>query len=214
VTSAPPRDTRHERPVAHLGDLLYARDAVGSPAEQQWIDLIQAISEGKHDAMHALYDRANRLVFTVILRIVRQPQLAEEVTVDVFYDVWRRAGAFDPSGGSVIGWLLNQARSRAIDRLRLEQRKKRVNPYPEDPWDSASEPGPEQRADGADLIRTLQRAIAALSVTEREAIESAFFGELSYTEVAKRLGEPVGTIKSRIRSGLTKLRFLLAGSDR
>ena len=77
--------------------------------------------------MRYIYTQTHRIVFTLIMRIVSNRETAEELTVNVFYDVWRRASGYDPAGGSVIGWILNQARSRAIDRLRFEQRKKRVN---------------------------------------------------------------------------------------
>ena len=78
-------------------------------------------------ALHALYERTHRIVFTLIVRITHNRETAEELTVDVFHDAWRRAASYDPAGGSVVGWIMNQARSRAIDRLRFEQRKKRVN---------------------------------------------------------------------------------------
>src|SRR5690606_34299674 len=107
-----------------LGDLLY-RDASRLPfAEEEWVAQVAAIAAGDQLALHALYQRTHRIVFTLTMRITGNRQTAEELTLDVFHDVWRRAAAFDSRGGTVVGWIMNQARSRAIDRLRFEGRKK------------------------------------------------------------------------------------------
>ena len=144
-------------------------------------------------------------------RITGNRETAEEVTLDVFHDVWRRAATYDPADGSVVGWIMNQARSRAIDRLRYEQRKKRVG----GPADSLPPPaaarGPHEALDVMEQGRLLHEALQALAPGEREAIETAFFSELSYVEAAARLNQPVGTVKTRIRSGLRKLRQALDG---
>ena len=102
----------------------------------------RSIAAGDQLALHALYERTHRIVFTLIVRITNNRETAEELTLDVFHDVWRRASSYDPAGGSVVGWIMNQARSRAIDRLRFEQRKKRVNNARGQPTsnDAASEP--------------------------------------------------------------------------
>src|SRR5690606_8137426 len=142
--------------------------------------------------------------------LTQNRETAEELTVDVFHDVWRRAPSYDPAGGTVVGWIMNQARSRAIDRLRFDSRKKRVNPYPEPVDDEASGAGPLDVLDMNERGRGLREALSVLSAAEREAIEIAFFGDLSYAEVAVRLNEPVGTVKTRVRSGLGKLRRALA----
>src|SRR6185295_13807436 len=102
-------------------------------SEEVWLQLVQSIAAGDQIALHALYQRTNRIVFTLILRIVTNRETAEELTLDVFHDVWRRASDYDPADGSVVGWIMNQARSRALDRLRFEQRKKRVDPLPDSP---------------------------------------------------------------------------------
>ena len=114
-----------------LGDLLYAGTATPLSTEQDWAGLVQAIAAGDQRALHALYERMHRLVFTVIARITGSRETAEELTLDVFHDVWRRASTYEPGAGSVVGWIMNQARSRAIDRLRFEGRKKRVDPHAE-----------------------------------------------------------------------------------
>ena len=93
--------------------------------EQDWVVLVQAIAAGDQLALHALYERSHRFVFTLIMRITANRETAEELTIDVFHDVWRRASRYDAANGTVLGWIMNQARSRAIDRLRFETRKKR-----------------------------------------------------------------------------------------
>src|SRR4029453_18084287 len=116
-----------------------------------------------------------------------------------------------PEGGSVVGWILNQARSRAIDRLRFDQRKKRVKNHPDNPPAVSAERSPQEAFDVSEQGRLLRHALEALTPQERQAIETAFFSELTYSEVATRLDQPVGTVKTRIRSGLSKLRQAFAG---
>jgi len=189
-----------------LGDVLYAKSKP-PVAEQDWAALVQAIAGGDQAALHALYDRSHRIVFTLALRITANRETAEELTIDVFHDVWRRASAYDPANGTVIGWIMNQARSRAIDRLRFESRKKRRGDV---------EPESEPAADANDVIelreqsRSLRVALAVLTADERQAIETTFFKGLTHAEAATRLDQPLGTVKTRIRSGLHKLRQALA----
>jgi RNA polymerase sigma-70 factor (ECF subfamily) len=194
-----------------LGDVLYANQAARRVQEQEWVGLVQSIAAGDQLALHALFARTHRIVFTLIVRITSNRETAEETTLDVFHDVWRRASTYDPAGGSVVGWIMNQARSRAIDRLRYEQRKKRVG----DPADVLPAPaavrGPHEAFDMMEQERLLRAALLQLAPAERQAIETAFFSELTYVEAADRLNLPVGTVKTRIRSGLRKLREALAG---
>jgi RNA polymerase sigma-70 factor, ECF subfamily len=151
------------------------------------------------------------LVFTLVMRITHNLETSEELTVDVFHDVWRRASTYTPDGGPVVGWIMNQARSRAIDRMRFEHRKKRVaSPFAE-PLNGSGEPSPHHAATAREEETLLRDALAELSQDERRAIETAFFSELTYVETASQLNEPVGTVKTRIRSGLAKLRRALAG---
>src|SRR5436190_2249122 len=115
---------RTQTTPATLGDVLYARSKAPVP-EQDWATLVQSIAAGDQVALHALYEMAHRIVFTLIMRITANRATAEELTVDVFHDVWRRASRYDAANGTVLGWIMNQARSRAIDRLRFENRQKR-----------------------------------------------------------------------------------------
>ena len=193
-----------------LGDVLYAKPSGPVASENDWARLVQSMVAGDQLALHALYERSHRLVFTLIVRITGNRETAEELTLDVFHDAWRRASRYDPADGTVLGWIMNQARSRAIDRLRFEQRKKRVDPQAGDP---ASEIGTPPMHDALELKQqnqALRDALAVLTPDERRAIEAAFFSELTYAEVAARLDAPLGTIKTRIRSGLHKLRLALA----
>ena len=195
-----------------LGDVLFAHRTTPTVSEEEWIGLVQAIAKGDQLALHQLFTRAHRLVFTLTMRTTGSRQAAEELTLDVFHDVWRRAGNYDPAGGSVVGWIMNQARSRAIDRLRFEHRQKRV----EDPTSGRPTPAmatsPSEAFDARDQARILRSALQRLTPEERQAIETAFFSELTYSEAATRLNQPLGTVKTRIRSGLSKLRQMLAGT--
>jgi RNA polymerase sigma-70 factor (ECF subfamily) len=132
----------------------------------------------------------------------------------VFYDVWRRAATYDPANGSVVGWIMNQARSRAIDRFRLEHRKKRVSDRVDDVNTVIPPRDPRARAVEQDDERRLYEALQVLTAEERQAIGTAFFREMSYSETAALLNQPLGTVKTRIRSGLEKLRQALVTTVR
>jgi RNA polymerase sigma-70 factor, ECF subfamily len=196
-----------------LGEVLYAKSTRVPDLEQDWADLVRSIAAGEQWALHALYERAHRLVFTLALRIASNRQTAEELTVDVFHDVWRNASTYDPATGTVLGWILNQARSRAIDRLRFESRQKRLLPQT-DEWRQWT--APRESDDAIALRQQSQRvrnALASLTPEEQQAIETAYFSELTHNEVALRLNQPLGTIKTRIRSGLAKLRAALGNEE-
>jgi len=198
-----------QEPPATLGDVLYAESKAPAP-EQEWVTLVQSIAEGDQHALHALYERAHRPVFTLIMRIAANRETAEELTVDVFHEVWRRAGRYDAANGTVLGWIMNQARSRAIDRLRFESRKKRsISGDEQSPAEAAADPHDLLML--RDQAQSLRAALQTLMPDERLAIETTFFAGLTHAEAAARLKQPLGTIKTRIRSGLHKLRKALTG---
>jgi len=203
--------TQQSEPAAvTLGDLLYADKTKPRVTEAEWVDLVREMAAGDQLALQNLYGRTHRIVLTLIMRIVNNRETAEELTLDVFHDVWRRAGRYDASGGTVVGWIMNQARSRAIDRVRFEHRKKRINPNPQDP-DSESERSSQDTLEGKERERALRAAVVAvLTPEERQAVETAFFLEHTHAEVAARLNQPLGTVKTRIRSAMLKLRHALA----
>jgi RNA polymerase sigma-70 factor, ECF subfamily len=184
-----PHEDRRECEARTLGDLLYANKAKATVSEKEWVRLIRSIAGGDQLALHELYTQTHRIVLTLLVRITRNIETAEELTLDVFHDVWRRAATYDPANGTVVGWIMNQARSRAIDRLRFEQ--------------AASDP---QKG------RLLRHALQVLTPEERQTLETAFFSGLTYREVAAKFDQPLGTVKTRIRSGLGKLREALAGT--
>jgi RNA polymerase sigma-70 factor (ECF subfamily) len=119
---------QRESKTRTLGDLLYGNNTGVRVSEKDWAGLLASIATGDQVALHSLYEQTHRIVFTLIARIINNRESAEELTVDVFYDVWRKASSYDPVNGSVVGWIMNQARSRAIDRLRFEHRKKDSTP--------------------------------------------------------------------------------------
>ena len=206
-------DTNRGRPEGSsgiLGDLLYADKTKSPVPEKEWAELVRLIAAGDQRALRALYERTHRIVFTLIARITGNRETAEELTLDVFHDVWRRAATYDAAGGTVVGWIMNQARSRAIDRLRFEQRKKRVSHHSDVPSPATAASDPQEDFALREQSRVLRGALTALTPDEREAIEIAYFSGLTYAEVAARLQQPLGTVKTRIRSGLEKLRQALA----
>ena len=203
-----------ERSPGTLGEVLYANPSKVLVSEAEWVALVRSVSGGDQGALHALYERSHRAVFTLIMRITANRETAEEVTLDVFHDVWRRASRYQEADGTVLGWIMNQARSRAIDRLRFDRRKKRVPPETGEPLPPTGTANPDDLIALKQQSRTLRNALAVLTSDERNAIEAAFFSELTYAEVAARLNQPLGTIKTRIRSGLHKLRQALAESAR
>jgi RNA polymerase sigma-70 factor, ECF subfamily len=194
-----------------LADILYPANKRGHVSEEEWVALVRKMATGDQLALQSLYQQTHGIVFTLILRITRKPETAEELTVDVFHQIWKRAAFYDPEGGSVVGWIMNQARCRAIDRLRFDQRKKRLNTYPGSLLPITDIVDPEEAAVFEERSHSLQRALDVLTSEERQAIETAFFSELTYQEVATKLNQPLGTVKTRIRSGLGKLRQALAG---
>jgi RNA polymerase sigma-70 factor (ECF subfamily) len=195
--------------VRILGELLYTDSAEAAVPERVWAERIRSIAAGDQRAFRALYEQTHRIVYTLVVRITDNRETAEEVTLDVFHDVWRRAATYDPANGSVVGWIMNQARSRAIDRLRFEQRKKRAGISEENPLPPAVSSDPFQTLDVREQGRLLREALTVLTPDERQTIETAFFAELTYREVATRLDQPLGTVKTRVRSGLRKLRDAL-----
>lgn len=202
-----PEEEQPEAEPPCLGDVLYARPAQRLVSEQEWVELVRWVARGDQVALHRLYERAHRLVFTLAVRITGSPENAEEVTLDVFHDLWRRASRYDPANGTVLGWIMNQARSRAIDRVRFDHRKKRLDPgFEEFLAEAETADDPRRLLELKQQGEALRIAMAALTPHERQAIESAFFSGLTHVEVAERLNEPLGTVKTRIRSALQKLR--------
>ena len=205
VTPKQATDDQPQTSTTTLGDLLYAGQS-HAVAEEEWVRLVEAVGAGDQQALKALYERSHRMVFTLAMRISNSREIAEELTLDVFHDVWRKASNYNPKDGTVVGWIMMQARSRSIDRVRFEQRKKRVDPGGHE---VTVEADPADAVDAQRQRSELQGALATLTPDERQTIETAFFSELTYSETAARLEQPLGTVKTRVRSALAKLRKAL-----
>jgi RNA polymerase sigma-70 factor, ECF subfamily len=206
-----PKRDEGESATTILGDILYGDKTKVRTSEKEWFGLVKSIAAGDQLALHSLYQQTYRIVFTLILRITNNRETAEEVTLDVYYEVWQRASAYDPADGPVAGWIMNLARSRAIDRLRFDHRKKRFPSDVAPPLIKTAGDDPQRPSHLEEQSRHLRNALECLTAEERRVIETAFFSELTYAEVAAKLNQPVGTVKTRIRSGLSKLRQVLTG---
>lgn len=172
------------------------------------------VLEGDERAMGELYDRHAALVYKLTRTIVGGDADAEEVTTDVFMQLWQRGDSFDPGRGSFRGWLATIARSRALDHVRSGNRRHdaHVKAARRDSEGTAVDVGtieaPDQQAHVSRIRDELDDALKHLNPDQRRAIELAYFHGLSQSEIAARLGEPLGTIKTRIRDGMGKLRDL------
>jgi RNA polymerase sigma-70 factor (ECF subfamily) len=161
-------------------------------------------------ALGAIYDRYIRLVYAVALRITGDRETAEEVVQDVFQNVWQAAGSFQPGVGSFTAWLLGIARHRAIDATRSKRERARAREQTLDEFRPAGEELSLEREVDQRLLRDVVRtALDTLPANQRQAIELAYYGGLTRAEIADRLNEPLGTVKTRLRLGLLKLRDLL-----
>ncbi|MEO6323202.1 MAG: sigma-70 family RNA polymerase sigma factor [Thermoanaerobaculia bacterium] len=172
--------------------------------------LIGGLVEGDQACLSRLYDATSRLVYSLCLRILSDRSDAEEVTIDVYSQVWRQAARYDRTRGEPVTWLLTLAHSRAIDRLRSRAGTKKR----EQALDDASEfkcldADPESASVLAQRARLVRQALSCLSPEQREVIELAYFEGLTHVEIAERIKQPLGTAKSRIRLGMVKLRDAL-----
>ena len=169
--------------------------------------LVERMAQGDDAALAALYDATSATVHGLALRIVRDPGAAEEVTIDVYSQAFRQAGSYDAQRGNPWAWLLTMARSRAIDRLRAERsRVQRQQPLETVGDLPGLDPDPEAASHLAERGRLVRAALAGLPPDQRQAIEIAYFTGLSHSEIAARLGQPVGTVKTRIRAAMMRLR--------
>ncbi|WP_265446036.1 ECF RNA polymerase sigma factor SigK [Flexivirga meconopsidis] len=176
-------------------------------------DLLQQVGQGDEHAFARLYDEAAARLHGLVCRVVVDRALAEEVTQEVFLEIWRGSPSFDASRGSALSWMFTIAHRKAVDRVRaVDASRRRDTTYSAEQnapsYDSTAELVDDRMR--ADRVRS---AIGALTDRQREAVELAYFEGLSHTEVADRLGIPLGTAKSRIRDGLLRLRDALGGES-
>ena len=183
--------------------------------EQEDHDLMRRMAARDVNALDAFYDKYRGLAFSLVLRIVGNRADAEDVTMDVFWQVWQDAPRYDPQRGTARAWLMMRAKTRAIDRLRSIRRREKTFVMPVDEGRTGAEgASPESPAIAAEGRGVVEGALARLPEAQRRVIQLAFFEGLTQSEIAARLGEPLGTVKTRARLGLERLRGALGEAER
>jgi RNA polymerase sigma-70 factor (ECF subfamily) len=186
-------------------------------------ELVDRLGDRDLGAFQTIYERYGDIVYSVSLRVVGDAHIAEDVTQDVFIRLWRRPEQFDLRRGRFITWLLSVARNRSIDERRSQSRRLRREALPPTTEEEDVLPSNDDRDDPAlatvlsDDRRAVRAALAVLPPEQRLAIQLAYFGGLTQAEIAEKLGQPLGTVKTRIRLGMQKMRGALQerwGSDR
>ena len=179
----------------------------GGPVD---LELVERIRQGDQGALDLLYKRYSAPVYSLVWKVLQNSEEAEDVALDVFWQVWRQAGRYDPSRGAPPAWIFTLARSRAIDRLRARKRREDRNVSIDDPELNIDPLDEKAAPDDVVSFRqnrdAVRAAMSKLSAVQREAVELAFLQGMTHVEIAERLGQPLGTVKTRIRQGLIRLR--------
>ncbi|MBO0858907.1 MAG: sigma-70 family RNA polymerase sigma factor [Chloracidobacterium sp.] len=185
--------------------------AEASERDQDLVSLVERVATGDQSALALLYDATNRLIYSLILRVLGDISSAEEVLIDVYTQVWRQAASYDANRGMPLAWMATIARSRAIDRLRSgwqdQRRKEPLDALGDAPANVSS---PEESAVASERQRLVREALNLLTREQRQVIELAYYSGLSHSEIAEKLNQPLGTVKTRTRLGMMKLREALA----
>jgi RNA polymerase sigma-70 factor (ECF subfamily) len=172
--------------------------------------LIERMAHGDEAALGQLYDQTSGIIFALALRMLRRREDAEEVTLDAYTRAWRNSASYDPKRASVTAWLVMMARSIAIDRIRSSAGKAAKTEPLENPMEQPSgDAGPEMAAWVGQQRERVVHALEQLPAEQRTAVELAFFGGLSHAELAEATQAPLGTVKTRVRLGMARLRLLL-----
>jgi RNA polymerase sigma-70 factor (ECF subfamily) len=172
--------------------------------------MLKNISAGDQQSLAVFYDATSRMVFGLLLHILSAREEAEEVLLDVYTQVWRQAGAYSEGRGTPLAWLTTIARSRAIDRLRAGRLERQRGEPLNLATDYASNArGVEMDAQASETGRLVRAALNTLAPEQREVIELAYYGGMSHSEIAARTGQPLGTVKTRTRLGMMRLREML-----
>jgi RNA polymerase sigma-70 factor (ECF subfamily) len=177
------------------------------------IDLLRRTGQGDRQSFEQLYERFSGVLFSTAYRVLNSPEAAEDVLQDVFIQIWEKAPLYDPERGKPLTWAVTLTRNKAIDRLRSVQRRNRLQDEVEQEAQSFEQFDERNSLDAVESIekgQLVREAIKKLSPDQRQAIELAFFSGLTQTEIAERLGEPLGTVKARIRRGMMKLRDVIS----
>lgn len=196
---------------------MTARPASSSYSDIPDEALMERVSQRDAGALEALYDRYGNLVYSTARRILRDAQLAEDLSQEVFLRLWREPERYAPEKGGFVSWLLSVTRNRAVDWVRTRKRRSRVeatSPEQQErelPADDA--PDPALSAELSEQQRAVRAAVTALSPQQRQVIALAYFGGLTQREMARRLGQPLGTVKTRARAGIQTLRRALQVTD-
>ncbi|MEQ1891427.1 MAG: sigma-70 family RNA polymerase sigma factor [Planctomycetota bacterium] len=181
------------------------------PSEGHLIGLVRRAAGGSESALEELYRACEQPVFGLCLRILRDERAAEEATVEVFQRAWDRAATFDPERGKVLAWMLTMTRSVALEALRTRRRESSGRVELEAAELVAGDgPGPLVTSATSETAARVEAALRALPKEQERVLRAAYFGGLSYREVAEAFGQPLGTVKTRIRAGLAALRRALA----
>ncbi|HSH80751.1 MAG TPA: sigma-70 family RNA polymerase sigma factor [Herpetosiphonaceae bacterium] len=172
-------------------------------------ELLVLIAHGDEQSLGALYDRYGRTVFGIALRVTGDRLTAEEVTQDVFQIVWQQTAGFRAASGTVAAWIIGITRHRAIDRIRSQRDKARQRDTPIDDDAAAGLTDKVDIADEASIRSDVRAALRDLPAEQRQVLELTYYGGLTTGEIASSMGTPVGTVKTRLRLGLTRLRAAL-----
>jgi RNA polymerase sigma factor, sigma-70 family len=173
------------------------------------VHLIRQVANQDRDAFSQLYDRCSSLVFSLAMRMLKVRSDAEDLLQEVFVQVWRQASNYSAERGSPEAWIINIARSRAIDKIRSIRRMEKSFVLTDDPARAESSDNVESSAAESETRLTMNAALANLPETQRKVLELAYFDGLTQTEIANQLAEPLGTVKTRMRSGIQRLRDIL-----
>jgi RNA polymerase sigma-70 factor (ECF subfamily) len=175
-------------------------------------ELMACLATRDIEAFESLYDRYGTLVYSTALRVVGDVHLAEDISQEVFLRIWRHPDRYEPQRGRFVTWLLSVTRNGAVDAVRSRGRRRRhelVSEQPERDLPTGDGPDPALMAELADERQRIRRALANLPAEQRQTIEMAYFGGYTQQEIAALLSEPLGTVKTRIRLGMQKLRAFL-----
>jgi RNA polymerase sigma-70 factor (ECF subfamily) len=170
--------------------------------------LIRRMVDADETALGALYDRWVRSLYSLVLHLLRDPDEAEDVVEETFWQAWRKAGSYEPSKGAVSTWLLTIGRRKALDRLRTRKRNREDTTAGESTFDDlpSKSQDPASEAEGSELRESIRAALKELPPEQREVLELGYFSGLSQAEIAEAPRQPLGTIKTRMRLAMQKLR--------